>query len=546
MTRLQRRLLFYPMLLAVIAACGKWCVSVPYHPERLPNTIPSEARWVSLHRSLSDRWISVAAHPAVQRAVAGAGYDPQAWVSFVVSKSVRHWVSKLGADDLYVAGWPGRPGGPWTWMASSWIGAESQRFRWMLQAGRVPGVCASGDYAGRRIWRLDAAPSAPETRRLYFALEEGIVLATFSEQPRDLCRALDAYDGTYPRSAGAARLSSEHTADAAVWNLGIGPGPDVAHIQISEWSGERMVVRTQWTGWEGLQPVDPETAGCGPQARAPAGTTAHFWGCAPEALVWADWQSVKRLLSPRDSLSREMLILGDADFHGPVTFALFGSPLWGRFFGLRTPGLVVAAKLKDDSDFMGDLANAMDRLNAQSQWGLIAGADPAAPAIRIFEAPGAGRYSMLPPGERSAFVVSNGWMCAALGADTLRGLFGPAASTNGMAALRDTKPAEAMPWHGAAQVDAPWRAWVDIERGAGTLRMAAAVLDLKVMASGATPESVQRQSIKGMRTMLNIIEPFSSLELSATPGDEELRGEWCLRMRPAGASEKPAEAGDRL
>lgn len=521
--RSLRPILFYILLLASVAASVWWMLHVPSRPERAYRAVPGQAVWVSRHRNLAARWDRMLRHPLCDKIAALAGLAPDEWSKLKRDRSTAEWIHRLGRSDTVISAWPEYRGGPWTIAFSAWIGSESQTFRWWLQSGRVRGVERAGEYGGRPLWRIPSAGD-PEGRQLFFVLEEGLWIAAWGRHPRELCRMLDAYDGARERNPVRIELQAMAEDDVAWCNLGAGPGPDEMRIVVRDWTPARFHAVADLDGWEGM-PAATSPAGCPPE-RIRAG-----WGSSPEMLLTCDWKWAREWLTGAAPWIVELRALADRELKGPMALAMFGAPLWGRLSGLRTPGIGIMAELRDPDGADAAIRHAMDRLNARVPLGLIAGEDLMAPGVRVFEASGSAAYRDRPEGERAAYAIRDGWLWASLSADTLRGLAGPAAVTNGVDERR-ALPLEAMPWRTAMDPTAPVSAWMDLERSGRTLRMAIAIYELGQAASGADPNSASMRWAQRLRGMMDQLEPLSQISLRVYPEDGRMRMEGSLDARP--------------
>ncbi len=520
--RCLRPIIFYSLLLAAMAASVWWMFHVPVRPGRVYRAVPEQAVWVSRHRHLAERWELISRHPLLDKIAALAGITPEEWLRIKSDRTTAEWIRRLGRSETVISAWPEYRGGPWTVALAAWIGSESQTFRWWLQSGRVPGVRRAGEYGGRPLWCIPSADD-PDGRQLFFVLEEGLWLATWSRHPRELCRVLDAYDGTRERSPARTALQAMAEDDVAWCSLGAGPGPDEIRMLVREWNPARFHARVDLDGWEGM-PAASASAGC-PPARIAAG-----WGRSPEMLLMCDWKWGREWLRGTAPWITELRGLADRELKGPLALAMFGAPLWGRWSGLRTPGIALMAELRDPAAAEGAIRDSMDRLNARVPWGLIAGDDLSAPGVRVFEASGASAYRDRPSSERAAYAIRDGWLWASISADTLRGLAGPAAITNGVNERR-ALPLESMPWMASMDPGAPVSAWLDLERSGRTLRMAIALYELGQAASGARPQSASMRWAERLRNMMNQCEPLSQISLRAYPEDGRMRIECALDAR---------------
>ena len=505
MRRIFRRLVFYPLLLAFAAAGAGWLLHAPHRPERLFRAVPAHAEFVSLHRRLSARWESVVDNPGVARTASVlAGMEIAAWRREALRPAFRSWVERLCARETVFAAYrPGR-GRPPVWMMATWLGGQSQRFRWMLAAGRVPGFVRIGDHGGRPLWMAHNLLLPPD-RHLCLAMEEGLLLACLSEDPREIRRILDAYDGTAPSVTGGARWLLESAPDCGFWDLGYGPGPDRLEFRLDRVGTEDLRGRVEVLGWEVRLPDPSEHLGAPDSSVLPAG--------APEVVAVVNPAWLRTVApGPAGSLwAAEAWDLVDRQTTGAVTLALFGDPLGGRFRGLRVPGMIGAAALRAPAELDAAVGAAMDRLNARHQWGLIAGADPEVPALRRFESTADNVYARMPPEERLSYVATNGWGLVGSNADTLGSLL-DLQQPGGQGG-------EAAPWTPVADEAAAGAfLWADLTRAPETLRLALSVYDLTLLVKDPERNARPRAWIRKAKEWTEYAGAFQRLRAVARSG----------------------------
>lgn len=487
MSRMVRRLVFYPLLLAFVAASAAWFVHVPRRTERLAWAIPAGARWVSVHRGLADRWPGIAANPLAYEAARFAGVASQEWSATAADAALTGWLARLAGDEAVLAQFPVGPDRH-AWGAASWIGGRAQRFRGLLNAGRTAGVRHFCDHRGRPVWLVSSRLLRGGTY-LGFAIEEGILIACLSAHPADILRMLDAYDGMAPREPEADHVRGLDGADAALWDLGRGPGPDLVEIELDRLDAVGLAGTVRVSGWEIAFPAaPPRTNDLGGAASLlgghPAGVAVVPAGVA-EVLAQPLWR--KPWLSWLWGAARGRA--GD-----PLVIALHGDALGGRFRGMRIPGLTISMPMRDAGAFPAALGPILDRLNAEHRWGLIPAAVPGAPELSMIEGTGSGLYAGLPPNECVAWWTTNGWLTIAASADTLR--------TLSVAAAAGTT-AGAAPWaeHPNLAGDAGW-VWVDLPRACETVRLSLSVWSLKLQVEDREGTAARRARIATAREWL--------------------------------------------
>ncbi|MDZ4200327.1 MAG: hypothetical protein U1E27_13705, partial [Kiritimatiellia bacterium] len=198
-SRSIRRVLFYLLLAGSLAGFFTWLLHVPRRPERLLRAVPVHADYLSIHPNLADQWAGLSANPIFRSVLGGMGFGKDELDAAASDPGFQTWMRMLASDTLVLFradNWrPGerRP----VWCAASLLGGRSQRLRWLLKAGRIPGFERAGEYQGRILWRWQSR-DLPPGADLYLAFEEGLVLACLTDRASDLAALLSSYDGTSP------------------------------------------------------------------------------------------------------------------------------------------------------------------------------------------------------------------------------------------------------------------------------------------------------------------------------------------------------------
>ncbi|OQW97432.1 MAG: hypothetical protein BWK77_01750 [Verrucomicrobia bacterium A1] len=519
MSRPARRLIFYPLLAAFAAASAVWFLHVPRRTDRLAWTVPAGARWVSLHRGLAGRWAAIAANPLAFEAARLAGISSQEWIAVRADETLTSWMRRLAGDEVLIAQFPVGPGRR-AWGAASWIGGRAQRLRGLLNVGAMPGIRRLCDHRGRPVW-LAGGRVLPDAPHLSFALEEGMIVACLSDHPADILRMLDAYDGMTPRDPEAELLHARPLAgfDTGFWDLGTGPGPDRIEIGLTRFDAASISGTVILSGWEIPLPVPASSvydlSGAAAVLGAhPAGVAVVPAGVA-EALAQPLWR--RPWMSWMWGAARQRA--GD-----PLVIGLHGDALSGRFMGMRIPGLTISMPVRDPAAFPAALDPVLDRLNAETRWGLIRASVPGAPELSMIEGTGAGPYAGLPPNECAAWWTTNGWLTIAASADTLRALSAAAAAGT---------PVGAAPWAARPGLagNAGW-AWFDLARTCETLRLSLSVWSLKLQVEDRDGSAARRAQLAAAREAL---AAFGTLG-TAMCGLDATDGVLTIRFQAGGSS----------
>jgi hypothetical protein len=484
-----RRIVFWISLAGFVAGCLFWLQFVPSRKERLWRAVPAEATWVLVQHDLADHWTGMAANPLVRALAEGMGFSPELLDSAVQIPALQTWLDRLAPDTLVLFRMPAysRATDETTWAAVSWIGGQSQRLRWMLKGARWPGIRRVGEYHGRTLWVWEV-PKAPSGKALYFAFEEGLVLACLSNHPSDLVRLLSAHDGLAPSFEPAAYgldLSRRTLSSGVALDTGrLGP----VTFAFDEIGPGRLSGRVQLL--EGP-----------PSLRAEA--------LAPPAFLTERADMV--FVIPSDLAGRWVLPVWHPDWlselwprlepvvRRPIALGLFGGELSGRLFGLRVPALLAATPVTDDRQAVNHLLSLVDAMNARFQLGLIAGKSAEGePALFTIEGTSGNAYANLAPEERAGFAVVNGWLIVSSHVGALRSIL--------------AGPIEASP---AAPGDEPadlLQGWLKMGSGGKAIRSVLAVLTLQAAMQGEATRDY-RIRLRSLRDWILALEALDRIDI---------------------------------
>ncbi|MCC7300295.1 MAG: hypothetical protein IT583_04390 [Verrucomicrobia bacterium] len=84
-----------------------------------------------------------------------------------------------------------------TWVAVSAPGPRAVLLRWQMVFFPPPGVKADRSYGGWQIWQY-SDPSLPVWMRVRFAVSEGLLICSVSDDSHDIYYLLDTLDGRRP------------------------------------------------------------------------------------------------------------------------------------------------------------------------------------------------------------------------------------------------------------------------------------------------------------------------------------------------------------
>lgn len=88
-----------------------------------------------------------------------------------------------------------------TWVAVSAIGPYAILLRWQLTLFRPEGITPIRSYGSWPVWRY-SSPSLPPWAHVRFALTDGLLICSISDDSHDIYYLLDTLDGRRPSLAG--------------------------------------------------------------------------------------------------------------------------------------------------------------------------------------------------------------------------------------------------------------------------------------------------------------------------------------------------------
>jgi hypothetical protein len=418
------------------------------------------------------------------------GFHAEALDTAARIPAVQEWMDRLVPDTVVVFRFPSyrNAAGPSIWGAVSWIGGQSQRLRWMLKSGNVPGIRRVGEYQGRLLWALDF-PAAPSGHLLYFAFEEGLIVACLSNHPADLIRLLAAHDGIAP-SFLPATFGEDLLSTAPVSGVFLETGPlGPVTFMLDEIDPAHMSGRVQLL--EGP-----------PRLRAEILRPPEFLAGRAEATLAIPSDLVSNWVLPFWSPAWVTDLRPGLEplFQRPMVLGLFGGDLSGRLFGLRVPALVAATPVEDGNLALSGMLTLIDTMNARHQLGLIAG-KPAAgePPVYTLEGTSQNVYSRLAPEERAGFAVVNGWFVASSHAGALREILSGSVDSPPSA----PGPSEVM------------RGRLNLGAAGKSIRSVLAVLSLQAALRGEET-AVFRERLRSWRDWVLVFESLDRMNLRVT------------------------------
>ncbi len=486
---------------AFMAAAVWWILYVPHRPERLYRAIPSDVKFLSAHKNLAGRWDELTRNPLVASALSAWGVSGQDLEAARTNADFRIWLERLTSDETLVAYAPklASTGEP-ALILASWIGPRSQRLRWALNSGRVPGFTKVYDHAGHRVWLADRSVLGIKTPHiLTVSIAEGMIFATLSSRVASMADVLNAYDGerTSVASGGLEIPASRNPSPDAGWyrtrtNLRV----DFSFASVSA-KGFVARVDLPWSS-------GPE----GANAPASLDELTAIWGDAPVArlvfdrrtVVWwlarlnsQPWLTIRRYLSDFDSKRVVLAVLRD-DYDT-------------RWMGIKVPTLMVATDVSSETSGAARVEYMLDDLNSRHRWGLIT--RPLRCENRTVQAvmstTADTTYSRWPLSDQAAYFFAGRWMVLASNVGSLTNL------------LQRPEPAQ------VRMSDSLFSGRVDLNRGAKMLKLALSAWSLKLAFQDPEGTQEQRRRLNEVKAWMDTLTPFHEIRYRAEPDRERLR-----------------------
>jgi hypothetical protein len=523
----SRRATFGILLAAFAVLSAWWAVETPRAPDVLLRAVPASATMVSVHEGLAGRWAYLSANPLGASLFGAMGFEPEELAAAGSDPAARRWLDLLGSDRVVFAYVPTMgPDGRGAWVFASWLGGRSQRLRWMLQWGRVPGFRRAGVVHGWPVWAFRGARASDPD--LVVALAEGVLVGCLSPRPQDAERVLNCLDGLLPSLAqrpGAAGLLGAPDPDRGWFDFLPSGSPfgrpvrlgfAVSRIETSGIAGRIDLPE----GWLAADDRASRAAGSRPEKvlgnRALAGISV---GVA-EARAWlASWTNTvpgwtaHRLLEGRE---------------GDLCLRVYGGAYSGRFRGIKLPTLVAAVEAPDAAAAVRDVAVRLDELNARHRWGLVPRALPAGfREVYAIEGTSTNLYAGLDVVEAVSFTAADGWLLVASNLAGFTNLLADAASGVGAATPADGSAA------GAG--DGP-AGWISLGEGGKALRLAITAWSLKLMMTDPDGSRALRDRLSEVKAWIDTMAPLERVGFGLRRGARGMELHFEAGGRPAGGS----------
>lgn len=508
----RRSPFFWLLVLAFAALAVWWILAVPYTPRHLYRAIPAHANFVSAHRDLAARWGSFSKNPLTQSLFSSLGIRPSELEDLGKDPESAYWLKRLASKDVVLAHVPvlgdyGRP----VWVFASWLGGDSQRLRWSLLLGRVPGFVRLSPYRGRFCWIVkDAGLKSGETLTISFV--EGMLVGCLSRDTSAIHDVLDTYDGLLPALADKAGFpstgpwcSDPQAPDRGWVDLaGLNPqdsfGPDALSYEFS--SLTPTAVKGQACGEDPFRFAQTATT------KIKTSGLEDLLGDFPLAIGLIHAQMVLPLIEDSGNPAW-MRIFGELireQKAGTVMAAVLGDEFSGRIKGIKVPAVIAGIPVEDTTNTLVWMRQALDRLNAKYRWGLIP-REVYANGGTVFavENTASNFYSTLTLEEKPAYAICGKWLLLSSNLGSLSTL---------VARIKqkpdDPRGGEPRWKKDMDSVPAPCFARVDLVRGGKTIRLALTTYSLKLLLEDAKGTLAVRQQINEAKAWIDSIAPLQT------------------------------------
>ena len=512
MLKFRRKTLL--LTLAAVALTIAWMLYVPYRPEHLLRAVPANAQILTTHDNLAARWPALMQNPVLQSLALAVGVDAPALKTFATDTEVQKWVQRLASRNTVLAYSPrlGASGRP-AWMLTSWLGGDSQILRQQLAWFPPPGFERHAPHNGVPFWTIQV-PGLKGGLQISLAFVEGMLIACVGDDSTAIFDLLDTSDGLLPSLAVArnAKLSDYWCLAPAAPDHGWVDTPSFIASAPGKPAAPPLTISLAV-----VQPRYLEGGLCGPVPLLPAAkTSAKALECGDLAKLTGDLPIAtvvlrsETILPPlANQLGPDWSALLDATIRlqgaDRAALIMLGGDYGGRLYGFRIPALVIAIPMRKPEAMLGLLqGQLLDRLNLQHRWGLVPREMKAGThTFFVIEGTAPGAFGDLPPDERPAYAVCEGWFLAASSARSLAALL----------ARYDTSTADneahTARWcAGLAQARGGAYAWADMARLRDELRLVIAGYTLKLMLEDPQKAAGQRQQLNAWKSWLETLAPL--------------------------------------
>ena len=516
----RRRPLFWVILAAFVILAVWWVFTLPYQPERLYRAVPSMASFVSDHHHVARRWRDMAANPCVRSLLGGAGVTPAQIDQVMQDPAIERLVQAVAPRHTMVAYVPAYGLTAPSWVVASWIGWRAQLLRWGWLDGQLAGFQKDRLADGTRAWILQRRVGAQHLR-VSLSVVDGVLLVCVGRDPTGVRRSVARLRRGVPMTAGLqAWLREERPADDRGWVRWLHRGAAGRRYVVMHYALTNVdagAVR----GWVDLPGEVPALgAPWSVTAAVRESSVGRLLGKAPDTLVVAPVAEVLPWLGSggaEGQVTVPGLLSGLVRADGPLVAALCGGDYSGRVMGLRVPSLLVAARARDAASVLDAVTDAVDRLNAQEGWTMLARRiETDARTLVVLESAQEDMYSSLGEHERLVFTEEDGWLVFATNIDALERV------------LQDAPAAgDALRWQVAMGAgEGTGYAWSDLAESGKAVRNALAVYSLALAVGDSSGSAPTRKTLDEIREWIVSLQALGTGTAWAERNDDQ----WQIRF----------------
>lgn len=410
------RILFWLLLAVFVLLFLFWIAFFPYRTERVYAAIPPGAAFVTRHENLAERWPELSGHPVVRHAVKVFGGDRELLDSLGSPNTVE-LVRKMASRTTVFGYVPGRRSGEGDFIVgATWIGAYGQFLQWGFLGKSLSDFERVELDGGTSLWSLKGGVNDGELS-LTFCVFEGVLVACLSDNPLAAAGLRHRLKlGTAP--VGVLQASVESPDMAWFMDPGIHErlsGKSLATLNISAIREDSIEItalgKSDWHPAGNCHGED--VVGLGSLFPESPDLFAAFRMSEVRGLVDAgDEES-----SARKSLSPLLSSVPDA---APGFIWMSGGEYSGRLLKLKVPTIIVGTRLRADINAEELVAETLDKLNAEYDWGLIPRRlQESELPIFVIEGTRAGGVTIVGEHEKPAVASWNGWLLLSSNVGTL-------------------------------------------------------------------------------------------------------------------------------
>ena len=505
MTRGQRRLTTWLLLLLLIGGSVYWSFTIPYQPRQIYRGIPGSASLVLTHDRLAERWDDILDNPAGVSLLTVLGVD----LETLRDPSIKPLLNLFAEDKVAVAfvpelGFLSEP----AWVFSSWMGGKAIALRWSKKIIQRVGLIPLPSHSGWPVWMTEEVFDDRGTRFM-FALADGVAVGVLSRDPAAIEEALAAYNGYYPSVFH--RPDLQPMIDEALaseqpdrgWLIPRLLGLDAAwpawlSFNLSLDREERFSAAAHYPMDE-MPPREIDPVAWSPVRPRLAATSVGYAVASP---TLTDAFLTRSLPQPWMAPFRPLLVGGD----GPLVAAAAGiltDEFSGRFKGIKLPTLLVAARIRDGVDPSTLLADLIDRVNGYYQWQLVPRYERVGDVtVAVLESGGASLYSALGRQEYPSVAILDSWLVLGSNFKGLRTWL-----TGLDPAMVDVSAVPDGP-------DPLLGLWFDLAEGGKAIRLALSAWSLKLMLESPVDSGPAREKISEIKAWIDTLVPLETLTLT--------------------------------